>query len=125
LIKKTIGEQVKDMLSGMTIYYKMLHHFEILPCCNRFFMAPAKQLTCMVKLQVACEGKVEKLQKACQKLCKNQCNSQKLQIAKTATYYGVPQSTLHDCFHGAHLLAKKAHKGQQLLSEEKEKVLVE
>ncbi|KAG1859799.1 hypothetical protein F4604DRAFT_1791761 [Suillus subluteus] len=103
----------------------MLHHFEFPPCRNRFFTAPAKHLTCMVKSKVAREGKEEKLQKACQKLRENQRNGQKLQIAKTATYYGVPQSTLRDRFRGAHLPARKAHRDQQLLSEEKEKVLVE
>ncbi|KAG2057835.1 kinase-like protein [Suillus hirtellus] len=75
----------------------------------------------MVKMKAAREGREEKLQKACQRFRENQLNGHKLQILQVATYYGVLQSTLCDQFNGAHLLARKAHRDQQLLSEEKEK----
>ncbi|KAG1832334.1 hypothetical protein DFJ58DRAFT_639760, partial [Suillus subalutaceus] len=46
-------------------------------------------------------------------------------IKRTAAYYGVPESTLHDRFRGARKSLSDAHKHQQLLSEHKERVLVD
>lgn len=71
------------------------------------------------------EAQEDKIKKPCTKLWEDQQAGNTPNIRRTATYYGVPWSTLRDRFLGAHKPANEAHKHQQLLTEHQEKVLVD